>query len=263
MAHIEQLAEQTAFLLDKQKEAYVECSRELTSLLNLIKEKQTEEVDEEAVASLSSVYENLAKQSQEIRTSIQDDIDYLEGQLDAIKKAHAIADPVRRAEIERMLVEDAGELQDTAEFKAEVSADAEESKKSLFAMIDDIKNALNEGGAEELEMLFAAMDDEADSEETEMEGSCCSRKNCSEDEEDDECCESKLEAHEEKEGCCKTDSFERMMRPAHDDEDDEEDDEEGCCSDRGERDECCGGDFACGTTCTCSGTCGCERPTKS
>lgn len=272
MARIEQLAEQTAFLLEKQKEAYVECSRELTSLLNLIKAQQEQEVDEEAITSLSSVYESLAKQSQEIRTSIQDDIDYLEGQADAIKKVYAISDPVRRLEIETMLLEDAGELPDTATFIEEITADAEESKRSLFTMIEDIKNALTEGGAAELEMLFASMDAAAGEEDEE--GSCCSRKNCSEDEDDEECCESELDPEEaEKKGCCKTDSFDKMNRGESDEDgccdDDEEgccDEEEegeakdGCCSDRGERDECCGGNFSCGKTCTCTDACGCERP---
>ena len=159
VSKIDQLAEQTEYLLKLQQSASLDCIKELDGLMETIEDHCSSLTNASDIESVEKVREILGRRVNSMKEAFADDVTFLTEQLDAIKKVKTISDKAQRAELEAMLIEDAGEIQDTAEFKKDVAQEAEESKKDLMAVIDDIKNALQEGGIKELEALVVEMEE--------------------------------------------------------------------------------------------------------
>ena len=170
MLTVETLMEQAEFLLQQHQAAHVACSKDFGSLLEYLQTKMHEEGDEEAAGILMTVYEALKKQGDDLDKNMLEDIEFLQDQIKAFTEVIAIKDPIRKEELTKLLLEDAGEIQATEDFKKEVLFEAEENRKGLADMIADIRQAIEEGGAAELESLFQAMEDE----DEDSENDCCS-----------------------------------------------------------------------------------------
>ena len=244
MATLEQLIEQAEFLLQQHQQAHVACSKDFGGLLQYLQEKMHQEADEESAGILVTVYETLKNQGEELNKTMIEDIEFLQAQVKAFKEVQSVQDPVRKKELTDLLLEDAGEIQATEEFKKEVLADAEENRKSLADMIFDIRQAVEEGGVAELEALFDAMKEE----EEELEAGECCASGCEQDPTDLE------------NSCCGDDSFDE------EDEEEEEDDAELEIESRSvnifehlekaealkkENSACCGNKGSCGSDCVC------------
>lgn len=270
MTPFQQLHEQTIFLMKIEKDAFLDCSREMADLLSLLKAKIDAHVDEESKEVLISIEESLRTQMTAMVTSMQEDIEFLHQQVKAMNQITEVTDPVRRAELERIMMQEAGELIPMEEFKKEIEAHSQEAKTGFFAMTEDIRNAIEEGNEEELSMLLEAMAEEEDDEDEDDDG-CCGRRGCDEDEDDDaetKSCGTKQSS----EGCCDDDD-----EDCCDDDEDEEGEEvlskdllydiarafgkesDGCCkSEATPKKECCKGEFDCGDKCVCDNNCGCD-----
>ena len=177
MSQLLTIIEQTSFLLDCQKEAVVECQRVFGELLTVIQTRLAKgEADSEDVQSLKKVYELIGEHSKQVLEEAQVDVDFLSEQLESLLKLKSINDPEQVKEILALLIDDSIEIKDTATFKREVLEEAAASKEGLVAMVNDIKDAVVEGSAEEVAMYLTTIieNDEAESDDDEDEDGCCS-----------------------------------------------------------------------------------------
>jgi hypothetical protein len=180
---LETLHEQTSFLLKKQQELLEESLAAFDSVLSLVDEKKAttdmqdkqDKQESESSGSLEDlqfIYNYITKQKEVLNEPIQQDIDFLNDQLKAIKKIIGIEDPEKVKELLDMMLEEDASLLETNIFKEQVSKDFEESKKDLDVMINDLKDAVNEGNWHTLKLTLEAM------ESTQEDDACCD-SNCS------------------------------------------------------------------------------------
>lgn len=206
MAKIDIIAEQTEFLLERQKEVQAFFKGEFQSLFSAVEaeQKKAEQVNAgPELNSFQNVLNMLHQQEEETIEMLGEDISFLEEQLGAIKKIQELPDEGHKDELTNMLLqpeneEDKTELVETNQFKADVEAECAEAKDGFGKMIAEIKDVLLEEGVKELEVLLeahaAAQAEEAEEgEEGEGLGCCGGTTSCGGTCSDDEC--------DEEEGC--------------------------------------------------------------
>jgi hypothetical protein len=252
MKSIQALLEQTDFLLQKHRESAALCRAELDSLLALTAQKRDETQDVEDKDILEAVYESLATQSESIRATIEEDIKYLEEQVAAMRQVSTMPDGPRKQELVDMLLVEDGDLRSMEEFKKEVEADADESRRSFVDMVKDIKQALNEGLLEELEAMLESMDEDEDDDSDDHDEDGC----CDEEEGDDACCNGDdVNKASQSSSCCKEDNWLASLASGKVYDVEEEELEEMPLSkktlDAAQKKCCRGDDEDCGGNCVC------------
>lgn len=252
MKSIATLLEQTDFLLQKHLESAALCRAELDSLLALTAEKRDETSDVEDRETLSAVYDSLSSQAAIIGETIEEDIKYLEEQVAAMREVAAMPEGERKQELVKMLLVEDGDLRPMDEFKKEIEADAEESRRSFIDMVTDIKQALNEGLLEELEAMLEAMDeDDREAQDCDEDEGCC-------DDEDGDCCPSDdVSKDANKSTCSKDDDWLKTLASGqvYDVEEEELEEMSGVTMETSAqvtKKQCCrGGDSDCRGNCVC------------
>ncbi len=186
MVKVETLIEQTSLLLDRQKEAQQECVNIFKGLLSVIDAKRGQaKGNAEEVEALERVHGLIGEQVTRIQEDTQVDIDFLAEQLEALRNIQAIKDPGQRQEMLGMLLDEDEEIKDTETFKKEITEEAAVSKQNLMTMVNDLKEAIKEGSAQDVALYLESLleeDSDADDEDDEDE--------CDDDECDDDCCQS-------------------------------------------------------------------------
>ncbi|MFH0898579.1 MAG: hypothetical protein V1855_03295 [bacterium] len=170
---LEQLIEQTAFLLDMQKKAKKESSEIFTGLLKFLEEKINSPKDKEAQKILENIHDMLSGHAQDFTDQAQEDVDYLQENLGALDEIKKINDPKKAHEMLRSMIEDDEELPETADFKESVMGEYLESKKNLLEMIDEIKELVSKGDIEQVKLLIEAFLSEY---EASKEHACCGQE---------------------------------------------------------------------------------------
>jgi hypothetical protein len=208
MVMLDALLDQTAFLLDKQKEAKRDCLALFADLLSAIEARLTKTKSDKGNAEeyelLEKIKDMIVKQSELINHDAQEDIDFLADQLKALQEIKNIKDPVKAKNLLGMLLDEDIEIKDSAAFKKEVSEEAALSRQNLVVMLNDLKEAVQDGNAQEVLQYLESVLSEAEG--------CC--EEC-EDEEDD-CCgkkacpKSSASAKSCCGGCCQKDDSESM-----------------------------------------------------
>lgn len=241
MAHdIKTLLEQTEFLLKKQQEAQADCKNIFNDLLSSARVKldQAKKESSQDAEHLEQVIDLIADQAQSFDDEAQTDIEFLGEQRDALQQIHAEGNPVKAQELMSMLIDEEETIKDTPTFMKEVADEAQSSRESLMAMVNDIKDAIKEGNAQDIALYLESvlvdedegMDDDGDADiewetiEEDEEGGCG----------DD--CECGL-GSDKKCSCNKVDA----SRHAHEENDEEE---SGCGGCKG-----CGSGDGCGAGC--------------
>jgi hypothetical protein len=216
VSRLQTIIEQTSFLLESQKEALAECGSMFEDLLKAVKARIAEyPMGSADGAALERVAQLIEAQSARLNEDATIDIEFLTEQVDALNKIALLNNPAQAQELLNMIVDENAEVVDTETFKQEVQAESETSKQSLMLMVSDIKDAVNEGSAEEvaeyLESILAMDEEEG------LDENCCDDEEC----EDEDC------GIEEEGGCGS---------------------EGGCgCSSEGEEADGCGGCNGCGS----------------
>lgn len=171
MIRIDDLIEQTSFLLEKQKVSQIDCLAIFQDLLETAQARleQTKKDNPEEAEHLEQVCVLIADQKDNISTESQVDIDFLQEQMDALAKIQAVKDPAQAQELLSMMVDENEEIRDTASFKQEVNEEAAASKENLLTVIKDLKDAIKEGSAHDvavyLESIMSGEESEDDSED--------------------------------------------------------------------------------------------------
>jgi len=180
---LDQISEQTAYLLEKQREFLEASESSFDSLLAAVDDKLKTKDREESgdLEDLKSIYDILVAQKQKTSTDVQDDIKFLEEQLAAINQIRSLQDPQKAKELLNMIIDEKEELLETEEFKKQVDQDILKSQKELEVMVDDLKHSLEEENPHELKMLLeaiAAEDEEDDSSCATSCSGCSSQASC-------------------------------------------------------------------------------------
>jgi hypothetical protein len=182
---VETLIEQTSLLLEKQKEAQQECVEIFKGLLSAIdKKREQAKGNAEDNEALERVHGLVAEQVTRIQEDTQVDIDFLAEQLEALRNIQAIKDPGQRQEMLGMLLDEDEDIKDTETFKKELTEEAAISKQNLVTMVNDLKEAIKEGGAQDVALyLESLLEEDSDGDEDDED-------ECDDDDCDDECCQS-------------------------------------------------------------------------
>lgn len=181
---IEVLHEQTAFLLEKQKELLQESQTAFDSVIDLVDQKiKKVEGGQNAqdLQDLQFIHDHIAKQKEVLNEPIEQDVSFLHDQLKAIEKIKDIKDPEKAKELLDMIVEEDANLLETSVFKEQVNKDLDLSKKDLDVMIGDLKDAINEENWHTLKLTLEAMESVEENEDGCCGGSC-DAENCKPDE---------------------------------------------------------------------------------
>lgn len=216
MSKLLTLIEQTEFLLEKHREAKDDCTKIFSDLLAVV-EKRMEQTqgDEKEQDILGRIHDLISGQAQKSTAETQEEIEFLGAQLKAFKELQTSPDAAHRDEMVAMLLEGVEELEETETFKKEINEESLVAKQNLVAVANDLKDALEEGSTEEVEMYLTSMleehsDDECD-ECSECDEDCDA---CSMDDEEDAaqtsscgkqagCCgQEKSSCCSESKGCC-------------------------------------------------------------
>ena len=171
VSDIVRLAEQTTYLIEKQQESREYTVEAFNAFLAAIESRKQEVETDQEKEKLQNVHDSVSEQSEQFASAIDDDVAFLESQLEAIKKIEEHDDEAKAAELTSLLL-DGQEVPPTEEFKKEVEQEADAAKRHFLAVIDDLRNALDEGGYDDLLVYFQNMEDGEEGEEIGQ--ACCS-----------------------------------------------------------------------------------------
>jgi len=209
---ITKLIDQTAFLLEKQRDSKKYCSEQFEEFLDLVEEEISSldpVMEKDKVEKLKAIAVIVREQLLKFDKEINEDITFLEEQLGAIQEIKANKDPVAAAKLLKILM-NGEEVPDTKKFKEEVEAEAYTSKESFVSILNDLKAVLQEGGLDELLVYLQDLNEnESEEEEEEFEINFDSEEDdesedCCEDE-DSDCCGEASATHKDKKCCGKGD----------------------------------------------------------
>ncbi len=156
MSRLNKLIEQTSYLLLKQGEAQKETASLFENVLSFI-EKEAEKKPEAHKNRLIDVCELLAGRAETLNNYAQEDIDFLQDQLKALKSIQGVKDPKAAAEMLEALVDSDEEVSETEDFKHALDEELSQSKEVLITVIDEIKEAVERNDIKETEILIEGM----------------------------------------------------------------------------------------------------------
>jgi len=193
--------EQTTFLLEKQLEARDYCNNLFSEVLSLVDQK-IQETDEESedYKNIQRIHILISEQFSKFSDEVGDDIQFLEEQLKTIKLIKQMDDRQKAQELLNSLLEEGEQLLETDEFKKNLEEEADISKRNFITIIDDIKNALEDGNLQDLELILSSIANEEElyqfenNEEEDFE-------QCSEHSGESECSSCCSTCSESKKGC--------------------------------------------------------------
>jgi hypothetical protein len=159
VSRLENLIEQTTFLLAKQKEAQEQCDLLFKDFLHFLHDKITEEKNfsSESKEHLKRAQILIRNHSQNISDETESDINFLNEQVDALKKIQLIKDEKKAQECLLTLIDEDEEVIPTEDFKNNVNQESKEAYQGLCKVIRDIKDAISEGNHKQVELLLEAL----------------------------------------------------------------------------------------------------------
>lgn len=199
MSKLDILIEQTEFLLGTHKEAKDGCTKIFSDLLAVVESRMgTIEQEGDEHDALARVYDLLSAQAQNITGETEEEVDFLTAQLQAFKELKSSTDTVKRDEMVALLFEGVEELENTEEFKKGINEESALARQNLIAIAHDIKDALDEGSAGEVELYLKTILAQHESEDE----SCCG--DCDDCDDDCDCCgeEEEVVTDQKTSGCC-------------------------------------------------------------
>jgi hypothetical protein len=184
VSKLETLIEQTSFLLGKQEEAKRECADIFSEFISVIDKRTQSSHCAEDARSLEKIHDLITKQAKRFDEETQEDIAFLSEQLKMLEQVTTISDKEKAQEIMNMIVDEDEEILDTDTFKHNVLEEGALSKQNLLTMIEDIKEALNEGSVKEVELLLESFALEQNDLTEEDDEDSCECEECDEYEND-------------------------------------------------------------------------------
>lgn len=181
MSKIEVIAEQTAFLLEKQKfilDMFKKGFSGLYGELEIAQKKAEQTNAGSDLISFQNVFALLSEYEKELVDNLEQDMTFVKEQHSAVIKIAEINDEKVANELIELMLEDGYEIEDSTAFKMEIEEEVEEAKEEFAGMREDILDVLSTGGVKELEEMLRV---HKESRKAEEEADEC-------DEDEDECC---------------------------------------------------------------------------
>ncbi len=175
MSALTKLVDQTVFLLEKQKESRDYTVKAFQNFLTAIQKMQEGKEEKESKDTLQAIYSAVADQSAQYADEIEEDIAFLDAQLETIKAVVEEGDKVKSAELARVLM-DGQEVPETKEFTEEVTQESAEAKRHFLAVVDDLMGALQEESYDDL-LAYIEQTGVVDEGMADAEGECCAGAN--------------------------------------------------------------------------------------
>lgn len=185
---IENLSNQVAFLVEKNKELQKIQLDYFSNIISLIEKKLLEDINTQDSKSLLEIKNILQKDKATASEEFADDISFLQEQLDAINKIKAIEDPAKAQELFNMVTDKDLEIGDFTMFKEKVNSDFLTAQKELNFLTHDIIEAIENNNVEELKLYLEAIKN------PEPESCGCNCDSCG--------CDDSCDCQEEETSCC-------------------------------------------------------------
>lgn len=156
---LNQLAEQINFLIKLEQEALEECVTEMGSLMIDLEKASAKEQNDQVEGGIELIKKTISEDCAKMSDELKQEIEFLSQQAEIVKQALTVKGKNEEAfaEIESLILEDVGQLEDNDSFKKRSLAAHEKNKLELLNMITDIREALNEGAIEDLAAYFEAV----------------------------------------------------------------------------------------------------------
>ncbi len=195
---LNRLNEQINFLIDLEQDSLDECLQEFGSLMVFLEQAIASVHSDEAAGGLEVVRKALQENYESMKRDHEEDLDYLERQRNIVEHALSVKDDAKRDEIEKIIMEDVGELAELNQFKKDALEASRGNREEFLNMIADIKDSISEGSIDELSAIFQATmlddedgelefeDEEEESDQEDQENSMHKDADCDCDDEDDE-----------------------------------------------------------------------------
>lgn len=172
--NVSDLIEQTNFLLTKQHQSTKDFNQLFDAFLaSLRKVLDSEVVGSDDHASLERIYDLVSERAEVITQEAQEEIGFLEEQLDALREVSKIGDAKRSQELLSELIgdDDTDGMLTTQELKDRVEADYVAAREGLVAVLDDMQAAIEERDFVTLEtMLLSDIDEDGEEEDEDEDG---------------------------------------------------------------------------------------------
>lgn len=160
------LLDQTSFLLEKHKESKTICESLFNSLLTTIDQKMPQVAhDPEEKESLENIHNIISEQAERVLQEAQFDIDELARHLESLELIKELDNPEKAQKLLSMVIDDEEEIIDTETFKENVNQESSISKEQITTMINDIRDAIKEGSAKEVEVYLESLVESAEDED--------------------------------------------------------------------------------------------------
>ena len=199
------LTDKLSFVLGKNKELRVAQQNYFDSILPIIDKKlKDKQLSEKTIADLKEIQSILQKDRTLSLDEFDQDLKFLQEQLDALNQIKTIEDPKKAETILNMMFE--GDFEETgsdkAEFQEKISADFELAITNLNLLLEELKESIEDEDLTEIKLLLQTNLEEA--EEDMEECGCCS--DCDECDHEQDCQEGlelfKEVSEEKNSSCC-------------------------------------------------------------
>ena len=194
---LQQLSQQIAFLISLEQDSLDECFQEYGSLMLLLEKAIADEGDEEIRSNIQTIRDALAENQSKLLNEYKSDLASLLAQQEIIRQALSIKEINRLSEIEQIILDEVGDLEDSEIFQKRVNSANVEMRQDFLRVINEIKDVVREGALEELMDLLegSSIEDEeeedGDFEDDETDGETNSSEkhtlSCEDSDEDCEC----------------------------------------------------------------------------
>ena len=155
---VKQAKDQVSFLLKKHNEGLEFCKPVFSELLSFI-DQQAQGVSEfsSEYKSLIEIYNIISDQFENFKKEVIEDIGFLEKQLELMKEIEKVEDEKKIEQLFDAALDGETELIESETFMRKIEEDTEESKRNIMVLVEDVKNAVNEGNYDDLIMTLKAM----------------------------------------------------------------------------------------------------------
>jgi hypothetical protein len=169
---LRQLSDQIDFLRTLEQDSLDECFQEYGSLMLFLEKSAAKEGSVEVSESIEMLKGVLGESRDKILAEYESDLAHLSTQKQILSQALSITDSSKLSEIEEIILEEVGDLDDNEEFKKRVKEENLSVRQDFLQMIQEIKEIVEEGAIDDLAAFFESSSlDKGDEESEEDENS--------------------------------------------------------------------------------------------
>jgi hypothetical protein len=157
MAGLNDIERRGKALIEQHESVLNQCMSEMRRFQEKLDAHPSNNLNDADLDKLDHIKEQFERKIEEVRAALEEDIDRLKEECDAIHRVGALDSGDRRSELEEMLLSEFGDTESFEDFSNTIKHEAEVTQREFAGIIDDLIAALEEGGLAELEAHIDAM----------------------------------------------------------------------------------------------------------